>query len=267
MDTQLGRLKAREGHGFWEESPGLDAADVAAVTSVARYIFAKSLGITGRALDIGCGKCFGGRLLTKACTVVNYDLGLEPLIWGQRHFGRRGKFVCGDAIELPFRDETFDLITALEVVEHVAPETTHEFFKGIRRVIKKGGRVVISTPNISTIVKAGVERCLFHVNDFTPQRFKAVIREYLGPAEYYGLAPNYGPVGNFVRKTDVFNFRYAMKKWFGVHGVADHIVKTPASPDADPMAEAIARAGKMFRITKGDFKRGHGLITVFIKEG
>ncbi len=106
-------------------------------------------------------------------------------------------------------------------------------------------------------------RCPFHVNDFTPRRFKAVIREYLGPAEYYGLAPNYGPVGNFVRKADVFGFRYVLKKWFGVHTVEDHIEKTPASPDADPMAEALTRAGKMFRITKGDFTRGQGLIAVF----
>ena len=266
VDTRLERLKARECHGFWEESPDLDAADVAAVTSVARYIFAKGFGITGRALDIGCGKCYGGRLLTNGCTVVNLDLALESLICGRRHFDRRGTFVCGDAIKLPFQNETFDLITALEVVEHVAPGTTRGFLKGIKRVIKKGGHIVISTPNDVTFSSSGVAGSPFHVNNFTPRRFKIVIEECLGPAEFYGLVPNYGTIGNLFRKADVFNFRYVLKKWFGVHTVEDRINKTSVSAGIDPMAEALARAGKMFRITRGDFKRGQGLIAVYTKD-
>ncbi len=92
-----------------------------------------------------------------------------------------------------------------------------------------------------------------------------VIEEYLGPAEFYGLAPNYGPVGNLVRKADVLNFRYAVKKWFGVHTVEDLIHKTAGFPSVDPLAEALTRAAKMFRITKGDFKRGQGLVAVYRK--
>jgi SAM-dependent methyltransferase len=267
VDTRLERLKARDGHGFWEESPDLDAADVAAVTSFARYIFAKGLGINGWALDIGCGKCYGGRLLTNGCTVVNFDLALESLIYGRRHFDHRGTFICGDAVKLPFQDETFDLITALEVVEHVAPGKTRGFLKGIKRVIKRGGRIVISTPNDVTLSNSGVAGSPFHVNNFTPSRFKTVIEECLGPAEFYGLAPNYGTIRNLFRKADVFNFRYVLKKWFGFYTVEDRIKKTPVSAGIDLMAEALARADKMFRITKGGFKRGQSLIAVFKKEG
>jgi len=143
VDTQLERLKAGEGHGFWEESPDLDAANVAAVTSVARYTFAKGLGITGRALDIGCGKCYGGRLLSESCSVVNYDLSLEALIWGRRHSRRRGLFVCGDAIRLPFQDGMFELITALEIIEHVPASGAPRFLKEIKKeYLKKGGALL-----------------------------------------------------------------------------------------------------------------------------
>ena len=47
---------------------------------------------------------------------------------------------------LPFRDQTFDLVTANMVIEHI--EEPQKFLADIRRVLRPGGRFLFHTPNI-----------------------------------------------------------------------------------------------------------------------
>ncbi len=43
---------------------------------------------------------------------------------------------------------TYDVITAFELVEHVAPEKVMAIFRAAKKHLKKGGHLVISTPNV-----------------------------------------------------------------------------------------------------------------------
>lgn len=52
--------------------------------------------------------------------------------------------VCGSALQLPFRDEAFDVVGAFDVVEHCEPEETA--VRELARVLKPGGRLLISVP-------------------------------------------------------------------------------------------------------------------------
>jgi len=47
---------------------------------------------------------------------------------------------------LPFDDESFDVVLATEVMEHLADHPT--FVREAGRILKPGGRLVLSTPNI-----------------------------------------------------------------------------------------------------------------------
>lgn len=46
----------------------------------------------------------------------------------------------------PYQDQTFDLVIAVEVTEHILDHET--FFHEVNRILKPGGRLYISTPNI-----------------------------------------------------------------------------------------------------------------------
>ena len=47
---------------------------------------------------------------------------------------------------LPYKDGTFDIVTATEVIEHL--ENPRSFLRDINRILKPGGICVLSTPNV-----------------------------------------------------------------------------------------------------------------------
>lgn len=48
---------------------------------------------------------------------------------------------------LPFKDETFDVVTASHIIEHLSD--TDSFVKEMHRVLKLGGYAVVATPNLA----------------------------------------------------------------------------------------------------------------------
>ena len=55
------------------------------------------------------------------------------------------RFVCGDAEQLPFADESFDAVTMFDVLEHI-PDDRRAMAEAMR-VVRPGAPILISTPN------------------------------------------------------------------------------------------------------------------------
>lgn len=101
-------------------------------------------------LDIGCGHNLlqpwryqeEKKLINGCKTIIGIDYSLLSL---KKHKTIHKK-VRGDASLLPFKENSFDLITANMVVEHFyAPEIQ---IKEIHRILKPGGLFIFHTPNI-----------------------------------------------------------------------------------------------------------------------
>jgi SAM-dependent methyltransferase len=51
---------------------------------------------------------------------------------------------------IPFEDDYFDLVIFTEVLEHV-PAPPSQVLREVRRVIRKGGKLILSVPNIAAL--------------------------------------------------------------------------------------------------------------------
>ena len=95
-------------------------------------------------LDYGCGYgSFTELLLERGFPVVIYDLSPESLAECTRRCGGHPNFrgTLGAA------EATIDVVTLIEVVEHVEAETLEEIVSALRRSCPVGARLVITTPN------------------------------------------------------------------------------------------------------------------------
>jgi SAM-dependent methyltransferase len=75
-----------------------------------------------------------------------------------------------DAANLSFRDSTFDVVICRELIEHV-PDSD-KVYGEIKRVLKTGGYLLITTPNVYAVHIDGT----FHVRGYTPSSFLAELK-------------------------------------------------------------------------------------------
>lgn len=53
----------------------------------------------------------------------------------------------------PWKDNTFDYIIFSEILEHLIPADVPNVFKEFNRVLKKRGQLIVTTPNIASLLK------------------------------------------------------------------------------------------------------------------
>jgi SAM-dependent methyltransferase len=95
-----------------------------------------------RILDIGCGTGANLLMLSKYGDAEGIDISDDALAFCRERGLRKVK--KGAAEELPYGDGEFDLITALDVVEHLDDDLAG--LKEMRRVLRPGGRLFLFVP-------------------------------------------------------------------------------------------------------------------------
>jgi 2-polyprenyl-3-methyl-5-hydroxy-6-metoxy-1,4-benzoquinol methylase len=99
-------------------------------------------------LEIGCSAgYYSQRIVSRGARVTGIDLN-TPLVAEAARVCRQGTFCSAEANRLPFASGKFDAVVMLEVIEHVGDETP--VLAEIRRVLKPGGLLFLSTPHAGT---------------------------------------------------------------------------------------------------------------------
>lgn len=95
-----------------------------------------------RVLEIGCGGGERTKLFVNAgCKVKAIDI----IDARKTAFTKGYDFIIADGRNLPFGDETFDAVVSFDVIEHI--EKDELFLSEIHRACKRGGILVLGTPN------------------------------------------------------------------------------------------------------------------------
>lgn len=112
----------------------------------------------GRILDIGSAWGFNVMALSRlGYDAVGMDLVVDQFGAGHQIAAANGvafNVVGADASVLPFSDATFDGVTMVETFEHIYLEDRPRALAEIRRVLRPGGCLVMSTPNHASAVEA-----------------------------------------------------------------------------------------------------------------
>jgi 2-polyprenyl-3-methyl-5-hydroxy-6-metoxy-1,4-benzoquinol methylase len=100
---------------------------------------------TGALLDVGCGF---GAFLEAAASVGWRVCGLEVASAPASIAGRRHDVFYGSLSDAPYEPNSFDVVRLNNVIEHVL--SPRALVCDIRRVLRSGGLLAISTPNIES---------------------------------------------------------------------------------------------------------------------
>lgn len=161
---------------------------------VARYVFALSFIKNSNVLDIACGTGYGiGFLKQQGSFITGVDINIEAALEAKKECGAKAGVLLGDGLGLPFANETFDVITSFETLEHLQKRAN--FLSELNRVLRQKGLLILSTPNANyTKPVNGRPSNPFHIHEYTPDELDRELRNDFSVEKFLGQAlnPNFG---------------------------------------------------------------------------
>jgi SAM-dependent methyltransferase len=182
-------------------------------------------------LEIGSGLGYLTYSLIKAdYRAVGLDVSQTAVNSANKSFGNH--FICGDLYEYAeSHPETYDIVILTEVIEHV--RTPMAFIDSIIKLLKPGGRAIITTPN-----KSFYPADVIWASDLPPVHIW-----WLGEESMNYIANKLNLAISFINFSEYFRMNYRV---LGIPSSAD---KNLPNPFFNSNGELIKNAA-----SKGDFK-------------
>ncbi len=103
--------------------------------------FLEAIPKTAKILDAGCGE----GVLVEKYRKMGYDIRGLDLNYSSECVTK------GDLLNTPFKDEMFDVVLCLDVIEHLNFEDQEPALREIRRILKGDGMVLLAIPNLAHV--------------------------------------------------------------------------------------------------------------------
>ncbi len=170
--------------------------------------------VSGRVLEIGTGSGYGVEVIAPHTEhFVTLDKHTPP---AEVIEGENIEFREANVPPLPFDDESFDYVISFQVIEHIPSDKL--FVEEVSRVLRKGGKFIVSTPNI----KMSLTRNPWHIREYTADEFTALLAPSFSSVEAKGVVGDSQIMEYYeqnrkgverITRFDPLNLQYRLPRW------------------------------------------------------
>ncbi|MEX3954862.1 rhamnan synthesis F family protein [Trinickia sp. EG282A] len=164
-----------------------------AVEHLHRYHVAAKLAADLDVLDIASGEGYGAALLASvARSVIGVDIDANAVEFATEKYAasvNNLRFVVGECSLLPLSDASVDLVVSFETIEH--HDQHDEMFAEIKRVLRPGGVLVMSSPDRHEYSDVPGYANPYHVKELYRKEFEALLSRAFRFHRLYGQRARY----------------------------------------------------------------------------
>jgi ubiquinone/menaquinone biosynthesis C-methylase UbiE len=171
---------------------------------------------SGNLLEIGVGVGRGLELLTGACDQYTGIDKNGALLAQLRQAYPQHQFIERHIPPLTgLPDNAYDYVVTFQVIEHIQDDDL--FIREIHRVLKPGGQLIVTTPNI----KRSLTRNPWHVREYTAEGLAGLLGRYFPRTDKYGVQGNEKVMTYYeqnrqsvekITRYDIFNLQYRLPR-------------------------------------------------------
>ena len=172
--------------------------------------------INGIVLEVGSGEGYGiMELADKAQKYIAIDKYNSPI---ENDLKQKNniEFHKMNVPPLGFEDNSIDFVVTFQVIEHIKDD--EKFVQEIHRVLKPGGKLIITTPNILM----SLSRNPWHIREYNPTEMKDILKTSFSNINVKGIYGNEKVMRYYeknkksvekIRKWDVLNLEKNLPRW------------------------------------------------------
>lgn len=136
-------------------------------------------------LDIASGEGYGSKLLANyARRVIGVDIDENSIKNAKEKYNLQNlDYEVGSTDLIPLNGKAVDVVVSFETIEH--HDKHYEMLTEIKRVLKPGGLLIISTPDKKSYTDETGFKNPFHVKELYLDEFKTLISSYFKNTYYY----------------------------------------------------------------------------------
>jgi GT2 family glycosyltransferase/ubiquinone/menaquinone biosynthesis C-methylase UbiE len=152
-----------------------------------RYALCLEFVVGKSVLDIASGEGYGSALLAKVAeSVVGVDIDNESVEYAKVEYieCKNLKFLVGSCEAIPILDDSIDVVISFETIEH--HDKHEEMMQEIKRVLKPGGLLIISSPNRLKYSDEPNYSNPFHVKELYYDELADLLSQYFSYFRIYG---------------------------------------------------------------------------------
>jgi len=163
-----------------------------------RYLLARDFCRDRDVLDLASGEGYGTALIAQvARSVVGVEIDAGVVVAARAEFARANlRYEQGDARAIPLPNASVDVVVSFETVEHILEQDV--FLGEVRRVLRPGGLLVISTPDRDVYSPVGVPPNQHHVLELTRAEFETLLLRHFAHASF---AAQRAVIGSLIVRT------------------------------------------------------------------